>query len=240
MFSRLWNLEAAFVMVGGLAVVIGLALDSQLGWVTWLLAGGWLAISIPLAMSAQAAVVPLYLRLGWFERALDLSVSIRESAPSPKTRAMVGVDVAMVQIALGRYENALKNLEKTTVARFQEGTRALVVANRGYCRAHLGQDLEKALDEAEAACKLLPEEGILDYVRGLCLHKLGRNEEAREAIEHSLETDPDPALPVPGERPYIFSLVLTALGDTDRATAQMLLARRRAKRSPFRQAIEAA
>ncbi|MDF1562612.1 MAG: tetratricopeptide repeat protein [Deltaproteobacteria bacterium] len=240
MFTRLWNLEALVVMLGGLAVVVGLALDSDLGWVTWLLAAGWLAISIPLAMSAQATMIPIYVRWGRFQRALDLAVAIRESAPSPKIRHIAGIDVAMVQIAMGRFERALENLESARVGSFKEGTRALVVANRAYCRAHLGQDLEQALEEAESALSMLPEEGILDYVRGLCLHKLGRNEEAREAIARSLERDPTADLPVPAERPWIYSRVLAALDEGEAAAHQVALARKRMKHSPFREAIEAA
>jgi len=237
--SRLWNLEALLLMLGGEAIVVGLSLDSKLGWLTLLVAAVWLLASVPIALRAQSAAVPLYVRLGFFQRALDLAVNIRESAPSPKIRSIGSVDVAMVQIAMGRFEAALRNLESARVARFSDATTALVIANRAYCRAHLGVDLEKALGEADEACQKLPDEGILTYIRGLVLHKLGRDAEAREAIEASLETETDPSLPVPAERPFVLSHVLRGLGEDEAASVQLALARAQVKRSPFREAIEA-
>ena len=167
------------------------------------------------------------------ERALELAISIRESAPTPKLRSVGAVDVAMVQIAMGRHEAALRNLEGAKTSRFQEATAALVIANRAYCRAHLDKDLEKALEEAEEACRTLPDEGILTYVRGLVLHRLGREEEALDALERPLTTEPDRSLPGPGERPMILAEVQEAVGDAEAAQASLERAKKEAKHSPF-------
>ena len=237
--SRLFTWEAGLVIVGGLAAVIALSLDAGAGIYTVFLALGWLVASVPLAFLVQNALVPLYLRIGWADRALTLATLIREGAPNRKLRDVASVDVAMVQVAMGRYDDALRNLCQVRLAAFGDETRALLLANRAYCRAHLGRDLETAREEIDEALALSPDEGILAYVDGLVRFKEGDLGEARRRILESLEREPAPDLPVPGERPWMLYQIARREGTED-AEAWLRRARREGRRGPFRQAIATA
>lgn len=232
--DRFFNRESAVVIFGSLAGVVFLCRDSGLGWGQTAGVGFiWTLIAIVLAMKLHGAIIPLYLRIGFNKRALDLAIQIRDGSPNRKFRDASNVDVAMVQIAMGKFEAALRNLDSIKIAHWNEPMKALIIANRAYCRAHCGKRLERALEEAREATRLSPDEGIFPYFEGLVLHKLGRNEEAKPLIESSLEREKDPSLPVPGERPWILSRVEQALGDTEGAAAHLAEAAKQSKHSPF-------
>ncbi|RMG15163.1 MAG: hypothetical protein D6729_12695 [Deltaproteobacteria bacterium] len=234
--ARLFTWETAVVTFGGLAVVVALSLDEGAGGYTVLFGLAWLVAALPLSLLLQNALIPLYVQLGWHERALKLATLVREGAPNRKLRDVASIDVAMVQVAMGRFGDALRNLENVHLSSFKRPVRALILANRAYCRAHLGRDLDRAGEEIAQALELDPETGILAYVDGLVRYKQGDPSGARERIELSLQQEPDPSLPVPGERPWILFQVLEALGDP--AAAEWLeRARREGGRGPFARAI---
>ena len=237
--TRLHNRETLAVVLLGLALALLIGWLADLGRVTLMLVAGWLVASLPVAMKVQLAILPLYLRLGFNQRALDLAVDIRDSAPNRKGRDLASLDVAMVQAAMGRFKDALKSLDSIKAESFRDLVQALVLANRAWCRAHLGQKLERALEEAKKANALAPEEGLLPYFEGLALHKMGRNFEARTAIESSLKQDGDPALPCPGERALILGDTLQALGEEVAALRSWREASLHSKgKGPFARVIE--
>jgi tetratricopeptide (TPR) repeat protein len=232
--SRLFNREVLAVVILGFVAVALVGWLAELGRIVIFFVAAWLVACLPIAMKVQHALIPLYLQLGFHGRALDLAVQIRESAPNRKLKDYAAVDVAMVQAALGRFEDGLRNLEGIRDEAFGDLPRALVVANRAWCRAHLGRDLDRALEEAREARKRAPNEGLITYFEGLVLQRLGRNEEAKKLIEASLEAEKDPGLPVPGERSLVLGDALAALGDADGARDRWKQAARSAKKkSPF-------
>lgn len=55
--------------------------------------------------------------------------------------------------------------------------------------AYERQDFEHALEKYEAAAKERPQDARVQYDRGLALHKLGRDDEAKSALQKALELD---------------------------------------------------
>lgn len=55
--------------------------------------------------------------------------------------------------------------------------------------AYEHQDFEHALEKYEAAAKERPQDARVQYDRGLALHKLGRDDEAKSAFQKALELD---------------------------------------------------
>ncbi|MEW5743736.1 MAG: tetratricopeptide repeat protein, partial [Myxococcota bacterium] len=55
--------------------------------------------------------------------------------------------------------------------------------------AYERQEFDKALEKFDAAQKERPQDPRVQYNRGLALHKLGRNDEARAALNRALELD---------------------------------------------------
>lgn len=237
--SRLWNVEALVFMFGGLALVIALAVESGLGVYSILPGGAWLLASIPLAISLQTALIPIYLQLGWNTRALELALLIRDAAPGRKLRDLAAVDVSMVHLSAGRLDDALRNFETINVHQLGPRTRALILGNRAYCRAHLGRELDRALGEAREARTVDPDEGLLHYFEGLVLHAQGQHAEARALIESSLAKEPDPRLPFPGERPWVLSEIAKALGDAPEAERRRAEALRLARKGPIADKLRA-
>lgn len=56
-------------------------------------------------------------------------------------------------------------------------------------RAYENQQFEEALSKFEAAAKDRPQDARVHYNRGLALHKLGRNDDAKAAFTRALEAD---------------------------------------------------
>lgn len=236
--SRLFTRESVGLIVLGsvVVVVVGLLYHLAPGILAFALLAWWM-VAVVLSVGLIRQLIPLYLRLGLDDRALELAIFARDGAPNRKLRDIASVDVAMVQASAGRFADALRNLEGVNAFAMAKVPRALVEANRAWCRAHLGRDLDKALEEARGAREAVPEEGVLAYIEGLVLHRLGRDPEALEAIEASLKTEPDPRLPQPGERALVLYEVRQALGDDAGARAALDDAVRHGGRGPFHEAI---
>jgi hypothetical protein len=56
-------------------------------------------------------------------------------------------------------------------------------------RAYENQQFDAALEKFDAAAKERPQDPRVQYNRGLALHKLGRNDEARAALNRAMELD---------------------------------------------------
>ncbi len=169
---------------------------------------------MPAAVWLQDKLVPFYVAHGMSGRALDLAIQIRDSAPTGKLLAMGCIDVALVHLARADFENALMNLRRTTPSQLPTTMRAVVLANTAYCLAHLGRELETAEAHADAARGAVPGEWVFEYIAGLAKLKRGKAGEALALIQRSIQTDPDPAAPLPGERDYMLAQALRATGDT--------------------------
>lgn len=225
-------------MFGGLGLAIFLSLDSGLGKFTIAVAIVWILLAIPITLRVQGFLVPTYLQLGWADRALKVAVDIREAAPNRKFKDIASLDVAMVHAACGRFDDTLRNLEGVNAFALGEATRALIFLNRAWARAWLEKDLDKAAEEVAEARKLAPDEGLIDYLDGLVRFKKGDAAGARPLVERSLEKEPDPGLPVPGERPMVLARILEALGED--ASARWQEAKAQGKKGPFAETIAAA
>ncbi|MDQ4087886.1 MAG: DUF3857 domain-containing protein, partial [Pseudomonadota bacterium] len=90
---------------------------------------------------------------------------------------------ARLRTRAGRHEAALADLD--IVTRLQPENREAWIQK---VRIHSGrQDHQKALDAADALLRLLPEDATAHALRGNVLAILGRREEARTALERSLQ-----------------------------------------------------
>jgi tetratricopeptide (TPR) repeat protein len=225
--SRFFNLESLLVAVvltgaGWLVAHFGFHFGA---WGSVGIAAAVLAVGLlPLTVWLQDNLLPFYLSRGMTGRALDLAIQIRDAAPSQSLKAQASIDVALVHLARADFENALKNLRNTMPSKLKPLSRAVVLGNTAYCLAHLGRELETAEAHAEAARAAIPGEWTFDYFAGLVKLKRGKASEATELIRRSLTTDPDPELPLPGERHYMLATALRANGDVKGATEALALA----------------
>jgi tetratricopeptide (TPR) repeat protein len=179
-----------------------------------------LLLFFPLATVFQDQLLEWYAESGKIERALDLAIQIRNSAPNQRFRNRAAVDVALIQLLRQDYAHALENLESVKLSLLSQAeARAVVEGHLAYCLAHRNQQLERAEELARSAAKSVASEPIFGYFVGLVLYRAGRLAEAEELIARSIEQNPDPKLPFPGERAYHLALVRKAQGK-DAASAR--------------------
>jgi tetratricopeptide (TPR) repeat protein len=214
--GRYFNRESALVAVGLLVVTLPVLLF--VGQLDAPKAAGLsvlitLLLFFPLATVFQDHLIEWYAESGRIDRALDLALSIRDSAPNQRFRNRASVDVALIQLLRRDYQNALNNLESVKLSLLtQPEARAVVEGHLAYCLAHKDQQLERAEELARSAAKAVASEPIFGYFVGLVLYKAGKLAEAEAEIAKSIEANPDPKLPFPGERAYHLALVRKALG----------------------------
>lgn len=185
-----------------------------------------LMVGLPLAAALQDKLIEVYARRGKLDRALQLAWAIRDAAPNARMRNRALVDVALLQLLRRDYAGALKSLGQVKLALVNgEGARAVVVGHIAYCMAHLGEDLPRAEEHARDAMKNAPEEPIFSYFLGLVLLQRGSAAEAEELIAASLQKNPDPAEPFPGERAWALARARAAQGkDVEPARSQAIAA----------------
>ena len=220
--GRFFNREAALVAFS--LLVAGVAIGLVAGLRPWIVAAvsvGLVAVlHWPLTMAFQGWVLEFYVEHDLLERALRLAIEIRDSSVLRRERQKAMIDVALVHIARGDYENAIKNLRGVITTSERATTRAVVQASWGYSLCHLGRELDQAEEMIQAALKSTPEEPLFIYFLGLLRFRQGRPAEAKELIEKSLAEEPDFKLPYPGERSFVMAQVLRALGDEGAARAE--------------------
>jgi len=225
--GRFFNREAALV-AGGL-LVAGVAIGLLAGLKPWLVAvvtvGLVALLHWPLTLAFQSWMLEVYTEHGRLQRALDLALQIRDSATLRRERHKAYVDVAFVHLARGDYEHALQNLSKVIVSSLKPATRAVVEGSTAYALAWLERDLSRADELAQRSVAAFPSEPLFGFFLGLVRFKEGRLAEAQELVSKSLETEPDPKLPHPGERTYVLAQVQSALGERDAARASLEKAR---------------
>jgi tetratricopeptide (TPR) repeat protein len=208
--------------------LLGLAFGAHLDWVK--ASGLALLITIlsffPLATVLQDQLLEYYAESGRIDRALDLAIAIRDSAPNQRFRNRAAVDVALIQLLRRDYANALNNLERVKLSLIKAPeARAVVEGHLAYCLAHQNTQLERAEELARSALKGAPDEPIFGYFLGLVLYKRNQLGEAEEQMAKSLEKNPDPKAPYPGERAYHLAVVRKALGkDAEGPKAQAVSA----------------
>ena len=172
-----------------------------------------LLLFFPIATVLQDQLIEWYAESGRIDRALDLAISIRDAAPNQRFRNRAAVDVALIQLLRQDYEHALQNLESVKLSLLSRAeARAVVEGHLAYCLAHRNEQLERADELARSAAKSVATEPIFGYFVGLVAYRAGRHAEAEELIAKSIEVNPDPKLPFPGERAYHLALVRKALG----------------------------
>ena len=221
--GRFFNREAALVALS--LLVAGVAIGLTAGLRPWIVAAvsvGLVAVlHWPLTMAFQGWVLEFYVEHNKLERALGLALEIRDSSVLRRERQKAMIDVALVHLARGDYDNAIKNLRGVVTTTEMAATKAVVNGSWGYSLAHLGRDLEQAEELIQSALRSAPEEPLFGYFLGLLRFKQGRLAEAKELMEKSIAEEPDPKLPYPGERSYVLAQVLEALGDAGAARAEL-------------------
>lgn len=226
--SRYLNLESLVVLLLCLAVGVGGCLLAGLGLPKAIALGLVFTVLafFPVSMAVQDKLVEVYAERGNFDRALNLAIAARDTAPNSTFRNRALVDLALVHLLRRDYLRALENLEKVKTALIKnEAARAVVEGHLAYCLAHLHKDLERAETLARTAMKGAPEEHVFGYFVGLALLERGLAAEAEPFIAESLEKDPDPAEPFPGERAWALARARLMLGkDAETARAQAVAA----------------
>lgn len=193
--------------------------------------GALVVLFLPLAAVVTDRLVPFYVARGLYDRALTLALAARDSEIKRSRRDVATVEIALIHLARGAFESALRNLRQVRASDLAPAARAVVLGHTAYCLAHLGREIDVAIAHAEAARSLLPAEWAFVYFDGLCRLKAGRAAEAAQLIRDSLAMDPNPDLPLPGERAYLLAQALRRLGDA--AGAAEALAAARAAKGPF-------
>lgn len=97
--------------------------------------------------------------------------------------------------------------------------------------AYDAQNFEEALARYDAAAKEKPSDPIVEYNRGLALHKLGRNDEAKQAFNRALDLDREGKLS--SKIHYNLGNVAAASGDKKEAIAQYRAALRKDPDDPL-------
>ncbi|MFM8570782.1 MAG: hypothetical protein ACKOAU_04210 [Pirellula sp.] len=102
---------------------------------------------------------------------------------NPQVRSEIAFVISSLLSNRKKFEDAARILaENLPPIQLRNATQNNQLA---YMRALAGSDLEQALEEVELAIKELENESFLD-TKGWILHRLGRNEEALEAMDKSL------------------------------------------------------
>jgi tetratricopeptide (TPR) repeat protein len=217
--GRFFNREAAVVAVGLLIAGVAVGLIAGLKpWVVVATTAGIVALlHWPVTLSFQSWVLEYYVEHGKLTRALELAIEIRDSSMIRREREKAHIDVAFVHFARGDYEHALQNLNKVVPSTLKPATKAVVEASTGYALAWLERELPRAEELVQRAITGFPQEPLFGFFLALVRYKQGRFADAKELVLKSLEAEPDPKLPHPGERSYVLALTLKALGDAEGA-----------------------
>jgi len=215
--SRFFNLESLAVLAacliacvgGGFAVGLGALQAVGLGLVLSVVAFLFIAPAV------LDKLVEVYARGPKIGRALDLAIAARDAAPSARIRNRFIVDVALIQLVRREYQLALEGLEKVKLSLVSsDPAKAVVRGHIAYCLAHLERDLDRALELAQGASKAVPDEAIFTYFVGLVLLKQGKPADAEPLLARSIELDPNPREPFPGERFWALAQARAALGQS--------------------------
>ncbi|MBI5547271.1 MAG: hypothetical protein HY901_25600 [Deltaproteobacteria bacterium] len=221
--GRFFNREAAAVAAGLLVAGVAVGLIAGLKpWVVVAIAVGLVALlHWPVTLSFQSWILEYYVGHGNLQRALELAIEIRDSAMIRREREKAHINVAFVHLARADYEHALQNLNPVVTSSLKPATKAVVDATTGYALAYLERDLGRAETLIQSSIASVPTEPLFGFFLAVVRLKQNRLQEAKSLILESLEAEPDPKLPNPGERQYVLAKVLEALGDGAGAKAQL-------------------
>lgn len=111
-------------------------------------------------------------------------LSIVRKIPEPEQRANAAAEVASLMLERKMYPNALSVLKEFFPAPERRSYRQNNLI--AYTRALAKQDLDEALVEVDLALQRVENESFLD-TKAWILHQMGRNDEALEVIDRSIE-----------------------------------------------------
>ncbi len=247
MFARYLTPEALLLLVLGLGLLGGGALALHLGpWVAGGLALAYLLFAFEtLVARLQDRLLERDLATGHFAHGLKLAGAIRDSAHRPVKRDLAEFDVGLVHLARGAPADAVRSFGRIQKHRLQEPMRHLVALYqaiallRAYGEAERAEAATAALAAAREALQLLGEDAPLLACEAEALQALGESGRAFDLLERSLQLDPDPRDPSPGERHLLFARAALASGHPDAALKALRIAAGLAGEPPFVRAARA-
>jgi len=127
-------------------------------------------------------------------QAFDRLAEMYEDDHRPRVRAMVALHEAAVLAHEHRWSEAASCLERVDVSLFPASEARASVPVRAFVIAHVGNEATalQLLDEAAAGATAEDQRRILG-TRGIVLQRLGRNEEAHEALSNAAREQGRPA-----------------------------------------------
>lgn len=221
--GRFFNREAGMVALALLLTGLGISLLAGLEpWLVGAVTAGIVALfHWPVTLWFQNWILGFYTEHDRTDRALELAIQIRDSSVLRRDRENALLQVAFIHCARGTYPHALENLNRIVTSSLKPMTKTVVEATTAYTLAWLERDLPRAEALIQSSIKAFPQEPLFGFFLGLVRFKQNRHAEAKELILKSLQEDPSPKDPHPGERPYVLAQVLKALGDTAGAKAEL-------------------
>lgn len=161
-----------------------------------------------------------------YDTALRLAIAMREGAYNRYLQALAEFDVGLVQLAKGAPVDAERVFARIDRKRVKGRTRLLVGTYHALARLRATEDEARKVDAArdlvgvctEAADQLGDNANFLAARAEGCL-AMNHLAVARALIEESLERDPDPSDPSPGERHLLLGRIASAQEDMEAAAA---------------------
>ncbi len=247
-FARYWTAEAFLLFAAVLVVLAGVPLALRLSpwWALGLSLGFVLFGFDPLLARAQDRALEWHLAAGRFTQALKLAAAIRNSAHKPRARDLAEFDVGLVHLARGAPADAARSFASIQVHRLTEPMRLLVKLYHAIAvlRARASDDdlsefATAALAKAREAEGALGEDAQLLACEGEALLALGESASAFDRLARSLEMDPNPRDPTPGERHLSFARAALATGQRETAVKALRVASKLSGEPPFVRAARA-
>lgn len=214
--------------------------------VPWALGAGttWIAISgvatmgllfLPLAVKLQEWLLEKSLSQGDFARALRIATAVRDGASAPVSRALAEFDVGLVHLARGAAVDARLAFARIEKHRLKGPTRVLVQLYEALARlraegpAH-APALVALADEALAS---FGDDPLALAAKAEALLAAGDPAGARALLTQSIDLNPDPCDPSPGERYVLFARAALATGTPDEARKALQIVTKLTADGPF-------
>lgn len=174
-------------------------------------------------------------RYGNYPRAKLIYRMLRRCYVSHSARAAVDVSLGACEIARGRFDVAIRWLDRVDTEQLSDSAKAAWHNNRAYALAREGRDQEGALFNIDQAIALRPDVAGFRHTRGVVLLALGRTDEAIRVLDdlwNELVGDERLAM-LEAERCYDLGLAWRQKGEHDYAIDYFERARRAAPDSSW-------
>ena len=247
MLVRFRTWETLLLLVTALSVIIGVALRIHLGaLLTGALAVSFLLFAyIPLAARLQDRLIEGSLARGRFANALRIASAIRDGARGPSAKGMADFDIGLIHLSRGSNSDAIRTFRRIDGSKLQPRMRLLIATYSALAALRSSDDesrkaaAESLMAAVDAARPTLGESPYLLAAQGEGLLALARAEEAATILKRSIELDPDPSDPSPGERHVLLARAELLVGAPTHAAEAFRVAAGLAVDGPFVRAARA-